>query len=186
MRNQEFKFGAQVRPFRRAALCCFALCLLAACAGVVPPPPQALPVIPGKADHVLVLKERRTLFLMQGDTELAHFTIALGKNPVGPKRAANDMRTPEGSYLLDRHNPFSQFYRSIHISYPNTNDIAWAQKNGVSPGGNIMIHGLPKSFAEIGNYVVTDWTDGCIAVTNQEMDRIWKLVDDNTPIEIDP
>lgn len=144
------------------------------------------PVLATKADRVVVLKERRTLLLMKGETELARFTVALGKNPAGAKRLAGDKRTPEGRYVLDWHNPFSQFYRSIHISYPNATDKAWAQKNGVSPGGDIMIHGQPKSFAQLGNYVVTDWTDGCIAVTNHEMDLIWSMVDDNTPIEIRP
>ena len=96
-------------------------------------------------------------------------------------------KTPEGVYFLDRRNERSQFYRSIHISYPNTEDRARAHKLGVSPGGDIMLHGLPIGYGWIGTgHRARDWTDGCIAVTNEEMDEIWGVFPDGTPIEIRP
>ena len=98
-----------------------------------------------------------------------------------------DGRTPEGSYRLDWRNPDSRYHRSIHISYPAPEDRARARRLGVSPGGDIMIHGLPNGRGWIGAaHAGYDWTDGCIAVTNAEMDEIWALVDNGTPIEIRP
>jgi len=154
-------------------------------------PPQLrsandLPLQPStKADKVLVLKADRKLLLLKGDKVLKTYRVALGGNPVGPKTRQGDSRTPEGEYVLDRHNPKSQFYRSIHISYPNAEDLARAKKLGVPPGGDVFIHGLPNGFhgtvQQLG-----DWTDGCIAVTDAEMDEIWRAVADGTPIEIRP
>jgi murein L,D-transpeptidase YafK len=90
-------------------------------------------------------------------------------------------------YVLDSRNPNSHFYKALHISYPSSKDIAAAKKLGVSPGGDIMLHGLPKKFAWLGKaHTLDDWTNGCIAVTNEEMDEIWKLVGLGTPIEIKP
>jgi murein L,D-transpeptidase YafK len=98
-----------------------------------------------------------------------------------------DHRPPEGSYVLDSRNPNSHFYKAFHISYPNSKDIAAARKLGASPGGNIMLHGLPKECAFVGKaHSLHDWTDGCIAVSNEEMDEIWTLVRVGTPIEIKP
>jgi murein L,D-transpeptidase YafK len=92
-----------------------------------------------------------------------------------------------GTYILDRRNEHSHFYRSLHISYPNDDDRTRAQKHGVAPGGDIMVHGLPNGFGWIGgSHRLRDWTDGCIAVTNEEMDEIWRAVTDGTPIEISP
>ena len=140
-----------------------------------------------KADKVLVLKsERRLLLLRQGET-LKSYPIALGGQPVGHKRHEGDRRTPEGSYLIDWRNPDSRFHRSLHISYPDADDRAAAARAGVPPGGDIMIHGLPNGLGAVGvAHRLTDWTDGCIAVTNEEMDEIWNAVDDGTPIEIRP
>ncbi|HTZ82952.1 MAG TPA: L,D-transpeptidase family protein, partial [Candidatus Acidoferrales bacterium] len=96
-------------------------------------------------------------------------------------------KTPEGTYILDSRNPHSQFYKSIHISYPNAQDRAAARKKGVSAGGDVFIHGLPKGYGWIGaGHRVHDWTDGCIAVTDQEMNEIWRAVSNGTPIEIRP
>ena len=118
---------------------------------------------------------------------LKTYKVALGSEPVGPKTRAGDHRTPEGKYILDFRNSHSKFHLSIHISYPNAADGAQAKKLGVAPGGSIMIHGLPRAFAFLGSlHRERDWTDGCIAVTNEEMDEIWRAVPNGTPIEIKP
>jgi murein L,D-transpeptidase YafK len=140
-----------------------------------------------KADKVVVVKSKR-LMLVMGDGEILKvYKVALGKRPVGPKTVVGDKRTPEGTYILDARKADSRFHKAIHISYPNEADIARALKNGASPGGDIMIHGLPANFRDVGAlHRVTDWTDGCIAVTNNEIEEIWKIVPDGTPIEIKP
>jgi murein L,D-transpeptidase YafK len=137
------------------------------------------------ADKVLVLKKERKLVLMKGDEVLKTYTVSLGAHPLGPKIKKGDSRTPEGTYLLDRHNPHSQYYKSIHISYPNAGDLAHARKLGVPPGGDLYIHGLPNDFDGPADQL-GDWTEGCISVTNPEMDEIWRAVADGTPIVIKP
>ena len=118
---------------------------------------------------------------------LVTYNVALGGEPVGPKTRQGDHKTPEGKYVLDHRNIHSQFYRSIHITYPNSRDVAQAKKMGVSPGGDVFIHGLPNRYGWVGKgHRLKDWTDGCIAVTNEEMDEIWMAVPDGTPIEIEP
>jgi murein L,D-transpeptidase YafK len=140
-----------------------------------------------KADRVVVTKKERTLTLMSQGKTLKTYKVALGGEPVGPKIRQGDHKTPEGNYTLDRRNPQSRFHRSIHISYPDAEDRARAKKLGVSPGGDIYLHGLPNGYGWIGNgHRLKDWTDGCIAVTNEEMDEIWPTVPDGTPIEIRP
>jgi len=136
------------------------------------------------ANKVVVLKSYRKLLLMKGDEVLKTYIVQLG-DPVGPKVRQGDNKTPEGNYVLDRHNAKSQFYRSIHISYPNADDLARARKLGVSTGGELYIHGLPNDFHGHSE-ALGDWTEGCIAVTNAEMDEIWRAVADGTPIEIKP
>jgi murein L,D-transpeptidase YafK len=140
-----------------------------------------------KADSVLVKKHEKRLYLMKNKKPFKIYRIALGANSKGPKRRADDERTPEGTYILDYKNPDSDFYKSIHISYPNDQDIIRAKEMGAAPGGDIMIHGQKngaKNFERIHRYV--NWTDGCIAVTNTEMDEIWASVDVGTPITIEP
>jgi len=140
-----------------------------------------------RADRIVVYKHERKLVLMSQGEELKSYRIALGGEPVGPKTRQGDHRTPEGSYVLDSRNPNSQFYKAFHISYPNAHDVAAAKKLGVSPGGDIMLHGLPKQYAWLGKaHALDDWTDGCIAVTDEEMDELWKLVRVGTPIDIKP
>jgi murein L,D-transpeptidase YafK len=140
-----------------------------------------------RADRVLVHKKEHTLTLLSDGKVLKTYKVALGGNIDGPKTQRGDHRTPEGAYVLDRRNEHSHFYRSIHISYPNADDRERAQKLGVEPGGDIMIHGLQNGFGWIGSrHRLCDWTDGCIAVTDEEMDEIWHAVPDGTPIEIDP
>jgi murein L,D-transpeptidase YafK len=138
------------------------------------------------ADKVIVLKRERKLLLMQDGKTLKTYPIALGANPTGTKTHQGDHRTPEGHYTLDRHNAHSQYHRSLHISYPNAEDVARAHKLGLSPGGDIFIHGLPNGYEPAANEAPDDWTDGCIAVTNSEIDEIFRAVLDGTPIEIKP
>lgn len=139
------------------------------------------------ADRVVVHKRERKLVLLSQGKELRSYKVALGGEPIGPKTRQGDHRTPEGLYILDSRNPNSHFYKAFHISYPNAKDIAAAKKLGVSPGGDIMLHGLPKEYAWVGKaHALHDWTDGCVAVTDEEMDEIWKLVRVGTPIEIKP
>jgi murein L,D-transpeptidase YafK len=140
-----------------------------------------------KADRVVVLKTERKMILMQGDFVLRVYQIALGRYPVGHKYQEGDARTPEGEYTLDFKLKNSDFYRAIRVSYPNQRDISHARANGVDPGGKIMIHGLPNKLgaSRVGHPMI-DWTQGCIAVTNGEMDEIWAMIDPGTPIEIHP
>jgi len=141
----------------------------------------------GRVDRILVLKQQRKMVLLSEGKEIKQYRIALGEQPVGPKQRQGDHRTPEGSYTLDARNPHSQYYKAFHISYPNTEDLEVARKLSVKPGGAIMLHGTPKEFAppHKGD-PPDDWTDGCIAVTNEEMDELWIMVRVGTPIEIKP
>ncbi len=142
---------------------------------------------PAKADLVIVRKAARSLELLEAGRVIASYRIALGRAPDGPKRQEGDGRTPEGVYTLDWRNANSNFHRSLHISYPRAWDDLRALRWGVSPGGEIMLHGLPNgvSAARVGHPYV-DWTDGCIALTNEEIDEIWARVDDGTTIIIYP
>lgn len=140
-----------------------------------------------KADHVIVIKHERKLTLMHAGAVLKTYSVALGAVPVGAKERQGDHRTPEGLYVLDSRNDHSQFYKALHISYPNAEDRKRAARLGVSPGGDLFIHGLPNGYGFVGAaHRLHDWTDGCIAVTNTEIDEIWSLVPNGTPIEIKP
>jgi murein L,D-transpeptidase YafK len=137
------------------------------------------------ADKVLVLKGQRKLLLMKGNYVLKTYTVSLGGNPVGSKVREGDHKTPEGNYVLDRHNAHSLYHKSIHISYPNADDVARARRLGVPTGGDLYIHGLPNDY-QGPTQQLGDWTEGCIAVTNAEIEEIWRVVADGTPIEIKP
>ncbi len=138
-------------------------------------------------DRVIVNKSARQLYLMQGHSVVRSYPVSLGKNPVGHKVRRGDQRTPEGRYHLDWRNPQSRYHLSLHISYPNGQDLKRATQENVNPGGSIMIHGLPKKYADGENVLLDlDWTDGCIAVSNQAIEEIWQLVADNTIIDIFP
>ena len=140
-----------------------------------------------KADLVVVYKSDSKLLLKQGGNTIRTYKVAFGGNPKGHKQKEGDERTPEGRYVLDFKKSDSSYYKSIHISYPNEQDKANARKLGVSPGGDIMIHGQRNGFGWLGFIIQWfDWTDGCIAVKNSEMDEIWRMVDPGTPIEIIP
>jgi murein L,D-transpeptidase YafK len=142
---------------------------------------------PLHADRVVVLKKERTLQLLSQARVIKTYKVALGGDPVGPKSQQGDHKTPEGIYVLDSRNAHSQFYKSIHISYPKVGDRAAARQKGVSPGGDVFVHGLPNSYGWVGaSHRLKDWTDGCVAVTNQEIDEIWQAVPNGTPIEIKP
>lgn len=140
-----------------------------------------------KADRVIVLKSKRRMILMRDELILKVYSVSLGRYPKGHKQFEGDARTPEGEYLLDSKLEDSHFYRAIQINYPNAQDIAHAREMGKDPGGKIMIHGLPNTMsAERVGHTLIDWTQGCIAVTNSQMDEIWQMVDAGTPIKIHP
>jgi len=146
-------------------------------------PLNALP----HADRIIVHKKEHTMELMHAGQVIRTYKIALGRNPVGPKQREGDFRTPEGVYVIDSRNAKSQCHRSLHISYPNAADRERARKLGVPPGGNVSIHGILNGYRYLGAaHRRWDWTYGCIAVTDQEIEEIWKLVDNGTPIEILP
>ena len=137
-------------------------------------------------DSVLVRKSEKRMYLMKNGEIYKKYKVSFGANPKGHKEQEGDERTPEGKYILDYKKSDSSFYKAIHISYPNKKDIENAKKNGVSPGGQIMIHGQKNGLGWLSFATQWfNWTDGCIAVTNKEMDEIWKLVKVNTPILIE-
>jgi murein L,D-transpeptidase YafK len=139
------------------------------------------------ADRVIIEKGARQLHLLQDGEIFRTFRIALGIRPVGHKKHEGDFKTPEGQYLLDTRNPNSDYFLSIHISYPNFADRREAEELGESPGGAIMIHGQPNVPTRSEAYYRTqDWTNGCIAVSNSDMIDIWLMTAANTPIEIRP
>ena len=150
----------------------------------------AVPACPAEkplADRIIVIKSSHTMTLFAGEKVLKTYKVALGTAPVGPKRVEGDHRTPEGIYTIDAKNPQSRFHLSLHISYPSAADRERARKLGAKPGSAIMIHGLEKQYAYLGAlHRQTDWTDGCIAVTNAEIEEIWKLVPMGTRVEIRP
>jgi murein L,D-transpeptidase YafK len=152
---------------------------------IVAAPGLALP--DERAIHILVEKSARQLSLLRDDAILKTYRIGLGSDPVGPKSREGDNRAPEGIYAIDFKNDASRFHLSLRDSYPDANDRAGATAAGVSPGGDIMIHGLPNGLGWLGAALgAYDWTDGCIAVTNAEIEEIWSLVETGTSIEIRP
>jgi murein L,D-transpeptidase YafK len=182
----------------RIAACALVLLAMLAMAGCAwndePPAPQLAMVHPPaapappppRADFVEVFKSRRQMVLHQGSKVLATYRVMLGLNPSGHKQREGDKRTPEGDYVIDFRNPQSRFYRSLHINYPNRADVmAGNDRHEAKLGGDIFIHGMGFA-SDVGLYVGEDWTNGCIAVTNAEIEEIWRLVPDGTPIRINP
>lgn len=144
---------------------------------------QTLPV----ADHVIVRKAARILELRRKGELIKSYPVSLGGEPVGPKLREGDSRTPEGKYTLDSRKPNSDYHLAIHISYPSREDKRRAERGRHSPGGAIMIHGRPNWMGALEfKFRGQDWTDGCIAVSNVDMEEIWKSVADGTPITILP
>jgi len=149
-----------------------------------PTPAQSSPV---EVDAVLVEKAARRLTLLSRGHPVRVYSVALGREPVGPKLQQGDDRTPEGSYVIDGRNYNSAYHLALHLSYPNAVDRARAAALGVDPGGDIMIHGLPAGFGWLGPaHRERDWTRGCIAVTDSEIEEISRLVSDGTPVQIRP
>lgn len=139
------------------------------------------------ADKVVVQKTKRMLTLYANDEKIKTYRIHLGSNPIGHKRREGDSKTPEGEYVLDWRNPNSSYFLSLHVSYPNKEDTRSARGRGVSAGNNIMIHGQPNTMPwRKYKKLKKDWTAGCIAVLNHEMQEIWKSVQDGTKIIILP
>ena len=156
------------------------LVVLAAC---TPVPAVEAP----QADKIIIVKSERTMTLMSGNKILKTYRVSLGTVPVGPKQIQGDHKTPEGSYVISGKNAGSRFHLALRVSYPSPVDRARARKRGASPGGDIMIHGLGREFSFLGPLQwKTDWTDGCVAVTNEEIDEIWRLVPVGIMVEIRP
>lgn len=148
---------------------------------------MAVAVAAPAVDKVKVDKLGRRLYLMLGGEVVHSFPVALGGNPIGHKQQEGDRRTPEGRYVLDFRKADSAYHRALHISYPDANDSESARSRGVSSGGAVMIHGQRNGFGWMAPFVQRfDWTDGCIALSNADMDVVWTLVEPGTPIEIFP
>lgn len=141
----------------------------------------------GRADTILIEKNDRRLSLLAKGNVLKTYRIALGGNPVGPKERQGDGKTPEGRYVIDSINKGSQYHLALHLSYPNESDMKRARELGVAPGGDIMIHGIKNGFSWVGDaHAAVDWTKGCIAVTDEEIEEIFKLAPVGTAVEIRP
>ena len=157
-------------------------------------PPAQAPAAPdweklatAKADKIVVFKSQRKLELLRKGDVIRSYPIALGRNPVGPKVERGDGKTPEGTYFIDRRNMESDYHLSLHISYPETADIKRAASLNVDPGANILIHGEPNILNHEGKAnLLKDWTAGCIALHNTDMDEVWRLTDDGVTVEIHP
>ena len=135
----------------------------------------------------MISKSAHTMSLMRGELVIRTYKIAIGRNPVGAKARSGDHKTPEGEYVIDAKKTESKFHRALHISYPNQADRERAQEGNVNPGGDIEIHGIENGLGWIGAlHRRFDWTDGCIAVTDGEIDEIWKAVAVGTPVQIRP
>jgi L,D-peptidoglycan transpeptidase YkuD (ErfK/YbiS/YcfS/YnhG family) len=140
-----------------------------------------------RADSIVVEKGVRRMTLFAGGEAVGTYLVAIGKTAFGAKERAGDFRTPEGLYHIDARNPNSRFHLALHVSYPNAQDVARAKQLGVSTGGDIMIHGLPNGQGSVGSqHRSYDWTNGCVAVTDQEIEEIWNAVPVGTPIRIVP
>jgi len=142
------------------------------------------------ADKVIVKKSIRMLYLLQNGELLNKYHVTIGKVPIGDKEVEGDMKTPEGAYLLDYRQFSSDYYKSLHLSYPNERDKAEAESLGQDPGGMIMIHGTPPSWSlsPYGDWmnVLIDWTEGCIAMSNDDMDEVWEQTTNGTVVVILP
>lgn len=137
--------------------------------------------------RLVVDKSEHRLRAYRGDALLREFRVALGRGGLAPKAQQGDGLVPEGDYTIDTRNPNSKFHLSLRISYPSPQQVTAAAARGIDPGGDIMIHGLPNGMETVGkSHRLVDWTDGCIAVTNAEIEWLWRSVPDNTPISIEP
>lgn len=145
----------------------------------------AAPSLDKKADRIVVEKSAHRMTLYRGDKVIRYYEVALGRGGGGPKQREGDALTPEGTYRVVHHKADSAFHRALRLSYPEPDDIKRAARQGVPPGSDIMIHGMRNGFGWLAPFNTWfDWTNGCVAVTNSEMDEIWLLVEDGTPVEI--
>jgi len=150
-------------------------------------PTELSPVTDEAVDRVIVEKSKRTMTLLKQDREVRTYKIALGRDPVGAKVMQGDNRTPEGIYYIDYKVRNSVYHRALHLSYPNPDDMERARALGVPPGGSIMIHGMKQDHLWMGDVqYLFNWTNGCIALTNREIEEVWALVSPWTPVEIRP
>lgn len=149
-----------------------------------PAPPQPAN---GRADRIVVEKQKHILTLFKRGHAVATYRVALGHGGLAPKTQEGDGLTPEGHYIIDGRNEHSAFHKALHISYPSPADRAAAAARHLNPGGAIMIHGMRNGLGWLGpQHTQIDWTNGCIAVTDAEIDKLWAAVPDGTPIEIRP
>jgi murein L,D-transpeptidase YafK len=164
---------------------CFAFFLCFSLLQASAPSPNSAPN--GRVDLILIKKSAHTMDLMSNGKTVKTYKVALSTVPVGAKQRAGDHKVPEGKYRIDDKKPYSRFHLALHVSYPNADDRAHAKKLGVEPGGEIEIHGLEKKYAWLGGmHREKDWTDGCIAVTDAEIEEIYPLVQVGTAVEIRP
>ena len=139
------------------------------------------------ADKIIIEKKAHRLTIYSGGKEIKSYTVAIGRGGMGKKLREGDKLTPEGLYRIDKRNPESSYHLSLHVSYPNADDIAAAARAGVNPGSDIMIHGARNGFGWFGRlHTLFDWTLGCVAVTDREIEELWELVPDGTGVEIRP
>jgi lipoprotein-anchoring transpeptidase ErfK/SrfK len=142
---------------------------------------------PTSADSIVVYKRERTLVLFNRGVPIRSYFVALGAKPVGDKERVGDHKTPEGLFYVNAHNPASKYHLALRLSYPDDAHRARAAALGADPGGDIMIHGLPKEFSDAGkNHLQNDWTNGCVALSNAEIEELWRAVPDGTPVHIKP
>lgn len=140
-----------------------------------------------RTDLLVVEKGQRRLLAYGHGGLLRAYLVSLGRDPVGPKMRQGDRRTPEGRYVIDGHNPASSFHRALHVSYPSAADVTRARSGGYDPGGEIMVHGIHNGLGWIGRAQrIVDWTAGCIALTDPEIEELYRVVPDGTPIELRP
>ncbi len=140
-----------------------------------------------KADRIVIEKAKRKMILLHNNIVIREYEIALGRDPISKKSIKGDNKTPEGIYVIDKRNAKSLYHLSLHISYPDKEDLEVAKQNKIDPGGDIMIHGIRNGFGWIGRFhKLIDWTKGCIAVTNSEIEEIWNLAPNGTTVEIKP
>jgi murein L,D-transpeptidase YafK len=140
-----------------------------------------------KVDRILVEKSKRRLSVFANGKELKNYRVALGRNPIGAKQEEGDMKTPEGVYTIDSRNPRSDYHLALHVSYPSNEDIARATEHGVNAGADIMIHGIANGAGWIGAFHrIHDWTAGCIALTDEEIEELWRVTPNGASVEIGP
>ncbi len=140
-----------------------------------------------KIDKIIIEKGKRELQVYSNNKLIKTYKISLGRNPVGKKELQGDQKTPEGKYVINDKNPNSGYHKNLGVSYPNEQDIEYAKKKGKEPGGQIKIHGIKNGFGWIGRlHRLIDWTAGCIAVTNEEIDELYAIIQIGTPVEIKP